>query len=209
MQPTREVTLSFNNGEYFFTLYVNPQSITVSRPQNTKKYITVAGEELNLSAGKGLRTVNIATFLPRTERYGTTGATFYSPGEVISMLKRWQDTKKPMRLVISGTDINDAFLIEDLRQRFIEGDSDIYIDLKLCEYRFTSAEILVSQESDPTLGGRAETGMVPQTHTVVKGDTLWAISKRYFGTPLRWKYLQDKNKVADVYKLQIGTVLYL
>ena len=208
MQPTREVTLSFNNGEYVFTLYVTPENITVTRPQNTKKYITVAGEELNLSAGKGLRQVSIQTFLPRTELYSRT-ATYYSPGEIISMLKRWQDTRKPMRLVISDTDINDAFLIEDLRQIFKEGDSDIYIDLRLCEYRFVSSEIMISSESDPNLGGRTEATIVPQTHVVVKGDTLWAISKRYYGTPLRWKYLQDKNNIADVYKLQIGTVIYL
>ena len=53
MELTRKVTMSFNNGEYLFSLYVTPKNIKVTRPHNTKKYISIEGKELNLSAGEG------------------------------------------------------------------------------------------------------------------------------------------------------------
>ncbi|AEG60013.1 LysM peptidoglycan-binding domain-containing protein [Desulforamulus ruminis] len=46
-----------------------------------------------------------------------------------------------------------------------------------------------------------------KTHTVVAGDTLWAISGKYLGNPLRWREIAQLNGVKDERKLQIGTVL--
>ena len=35
-----------------------------------------------------------------------------------------------------------------------------------------------------------------QKHTVVKGDTLWAIAKKYYGDPFLWKKIYDANKAV-------------
>ncbi|MDO5715521.1 MAG: alpha/beta fold hydrolase [Tissierellia bacterium] len=43
-----------------------------------------------------------------------------------------------------------------------------------------------------------------QTYTVMKGDTLYRIGKNY---GVDWKEIQRENKIKNVYRLQIGTVL--
>ena len=68
----------------------------------------------------------------------------------------------------------------------------------------------VSVSSYDSLAERGDTGQtVSKTHVVKKGDTLWGISKMYYGTPYKWHELQVKNNVKDVRRLQIGTVIVL
>lgn len=207
MELTRKVTMSFNNGEYIFSLYVTPKSIRVTRPQNTKKYISIEGKELNLSAGEGLRRVTINTFLPRSASPYIKNADFYEPDEIIRLIKLWQDSRKPMRLVISGTDINEAFLIEDFSEIFHEGDMDVEIVLTLVQYRFVTALIVSAADSDKLYERDVTASPGYRTHVVRKGDTLWAISKMYYGTPYKWSEIKERNNIADVRKLRIGTVL--
>ena len=208
MELTRKVTMSFNNGEYMFSLYVTPKNIRVTRPQNTKKYISIEGKELNLSAGEGLRRVTINTFLPRSADWYISNAEFTPPDEIIRLIKMWQDSRKPMRLVISGTDINEAFLIEDFAEIFHEGDGDVEILLSLVQYRFVTALLVTSADSDKLYEREVtENTAGSRTHVVRKGDTLWAISKMYCGTPYKWQELKEKNNIADVRKLRIGSVI--
>lgn len=46
-----------------------------------------------------------------------------------------------------------------------------------------------------------------RTYTVKRGDTLWGISIKYYGTGVHWKRIADANGVSDPRKLQIGKVL--
>lgn len=52
---------------------------------------------------------------------------------------------------------------------------------------------------------------VPATHTVVAGDTLSAISQKYYGTPARWRDIYNANRVtmSSPGALKIGMVLKL
>ena len=47
------------------------------------------------------------------------------------------------------------------------------------------------------------------TYTVKKGDTLWAIAKRYYSNPTLWPRIADRNKVKNPRLLQIGTRLVI
>lgn len=46
-----------------------------------------------------------------------------------------------------------------------------------------------------------------RTHTVKKGDTLWAISVKFYGTGTKWKTIADANKIKNPRTLKIGKVL--
>lgn len=87
----------------------------------------------------------------------------------------------------------------------------------------TSAEVDIefTKASDIIIGVGPVTGGVtpppattppaapPQTrtYTVKSGDTLWAISVKYYGTGTKWTTIADANGVTDPRKLQIGKVL--
>lgn len=201
---TRTVLLWHNNGEERIYFSVNPAEINVSRPNQNRVLSLAMGGTVNAWGGRGLREVKLRTFLP------CEGSPFYSgqpPEAILAMLRRWQDSGDPVRLILSGSDVNDAFLIEDVTETFREGDKDTGLTLSLREYKFKSALAALAGGSAPPV--RTDERPPKKTHTVLKGDTLWEIACRYYGDGTKWKALAEKNGVADPRKLPVGKVLEL
>ncbi|CAN5285196.1 hypothetical protein BH10PAT1_BH10PAT1_6790 [soil metagenome] len=48
-----------------------------------------------------------------------------------------------------------------------------------------------------------------QTHKVVKGETLWSISKLYYRQGSDWKKIADANNIQDSRKIEIGQNLII
>ena len=206
---TRTILLGHNNGEQQFTFTVNPASLTVSRPNCNKTAHLAMGGTVNIWGGRGLREVTFTTFLPGERSPFFEGQT---PGEILGMLRAWQDSGDPVRLILSGSDINDAFLIEDVTETLREGDRDVGLTLTLREYKFKSALAALATGSGASGGTafqRQDERVTPRTYTVKKGDTLWGIATLFYGDGTRWRELASRNGVSDPKKLQIGKVLTL
>lgn len=207
---TRTVLLWHNDGEERIYFTVNPARLTVTRPNENRVRSLAMGGTVNIWGGRGLREVKLTTFLP------APNSPFYNgqePETVLTMLKSWQDSGDPVRLIISGSDINDAFLIEDVSETLAEGDRDVGLTLTLREYKFKSALATLAGGSGGASSAatpkRTDERVAPQTYTVKKGDTLWDIACRFYGDGTKWGTIAAKNGVADPRKLQIGKVLTL
>ena len=207
---TRTVLLWHNNGAERIYFTVNPARLTVTRPNENRVRSLAMGGTVNIWGGRGLREVRLTTFLP------AASSPFYNgqaPESVLAMLKSWQDSGDPVRLIISGSDINDAFLIEDVSETLAEGDRDVGLTLTLREYKFKSALTALAGGSGGASSAaaqkRTDERVTPRTYTVKKGDTLWDIACRFYGDGTKWGNIAARNGVADPRKLQIGTVLTL
>ena len=203
---TRMVLLWHNNGEERIYLTVNPAQIAVTRPNRNRVLPLAMGGTVNAWGGRGLREVCLETFLPDTDSPFYDGT---APQTVLAMLRSWQDSGDPVRLILSGSDINDAFLIEDVTETFREGDKDVGLTLTLREYKFKSALAALAGKDGSGTVSRQDERTLPRTYTVKKGDTLWGIACRFYGDGTKWGTLAAKNGVSDPKKLQIGTVLTL
>lgn len=207
---TRTVLLWHNNGEQRIYFTVNPEEMTISRPNRNRVLPLAMGGTVNVWAGRGLREVTLTTFLPEENSPFFDGQT---PETVLSLLKSWQDSGDPIRLIISGSDINDAFLIEDVTEKLREGDRDVALTLALREYKFKSALAALAGQSgagqSASGASRPDERAVQTTYTVKKGDTLWDIACRFYDDGTQWRTLAEKNGVADPRKLPIGKVLTL
>ena len=204
---SRTILIWHNNGEQQFSFTVNPEKLTVSRPNCNRVETLAAGGTVNLWGGRGLREVTFTTFLPGecSPFYdGTDGA------QVLALLKRWQDSGDPVRLIVSGSDINDAFLIEDVTETLREGDGDVTLTLALREYKFTrTAAVQTAGASSVKKSGRADERVTPGTWTVKRGDTLWGIACTLYSDGTRWREIAKKNGVTDPRRLAVGKVLTL
>ena len=204
---TRTVLIWHDNGAERITFSVNPEQISISRPNENRVLPLAMGGTVNVWGGRGLREVVLTTFLPHET------SPFYSgtaPQTILDMLGRWQDSGDPIRLILSDSDINDAFLIEDITQRLREGDRDIGLTLTLREYKFKSALAALAGTSHTAEAvHREDERPLPATYAAKKGDTLWGIAAQFYGDGTKWRTLAAKNNVSDPKKLPIGKVLTL
>lgn len=69
-----------------------------------------------------------------------------------------------------------------------------------------AAEEAPAPKAAPAVAAAAEAPAPTRVHTVVKGDTLWGISKQYGVTP---KAIEEANKLADPGRLSIGQQLVI
>lgn len=203
---SRTILIWYNNGEQQFSFTVNPERLSISRPNCNRVETLALGGEINLWGGRGLREVRFTTFLPSEDSPfydGTDGAA------VLALLKAWQDSGQPVRMIVSGSDINDAFLIEDVTETLREGDADIALTLTLREYKFTAEAGESGTVSGGTQAKRTDERVTPKTRTVRRGDTLWGIACELYGDGTRWREIAKKNGITEPRRLQIGTVLML
>jgi len=80
----------------------------------------------------------------------------------------------------------------------------------MIEFGFTLEELIAY--GDITAEEAALLSPAPTTHTVVRGDTLWGISRHYYGTGTRWQDIRDANRDVigrDPYSLIPGMKLVL
>lgn len=200
---TRTVVLCFNDNAEHLSFPVNPAQFSLTRPNRNRVYDLALGGTVNLWGGRGLRQVQLSTFFPGEDSPFFDGT---SPGAVLATLRRWQDSGSPVRLILSDSDINDTFFIEDVTQIFREGDRDVGVKITLLEYKpFPSTQ----PQNGSSPSGRPDERVPQSTYTVVKGDTLWEIACRFYGDGTRWRELAARNGVADPRKLPIGKVLTL
>lgn len=200
---TRTILLWHNNGEQRIYFTVNPAELSVTRPNSNHVYPLAMGGTVNAWGGRGLREVTLTTFLP------SQASPFYDGTDaqsVLSSLKAWQDSGDPVRLIVSDSDINDAFLIEGITETLREGDRDVGLTVTLREYKFKSA---LAALAGTDLNIRSDERSIPKTYTVQTGDTLWAIACRFYGDGTRWSDLAARNGIGDPKHLPVGRVLTL
>jgi len=69
------------------------------------------------------------------------------------------------------------------------------------ETDIVEASLVIAPEFDPSPGA------VPETHTVVAGDTMEGIARRYYGDPRMMFEIMKENEDVDPQRMAVGTVL--
>lgn len=204
---TRTVILQRGEEERL-QLAVNPRDIVISQPQNTLSYVTIRGETVHAARGSGLTQVTLETFLPCEESRFYQGVT---PAEALAMLQRWKTEGGPVRLLISGSEIDELFLITGLRRTLTEGDRDVGVAITLKAYTYiTLAEPdVVASQSAGGLYSRADERATMAIYVTRGGEDLWTVARICLGDGSRWRELAVKNAIADPHNLPAGKELYL
>jgi hypothetical protein len=93
------------------------------------------------------------------------------------------------------------------------------LDLEFVEHRPAPVPVVAIPELTPTVTpptppppaapspGATPAAPGPRTHTVVRGDTLWALAGLFYGDHLQWRRLADANAIRDPRRMAVGTKL--
>src|SRR5690625_1246166 len=107
--------LSYNNGAEKLRLPVNPPAVGISTSHGYHDVKISRLGEFTVIGERELDEYSFSSFFPHfyNPSYCEYDG-FPSPGECINMLRRWRDSRNPIRLTITGTDINVPVTIRSL-----------------------------------------------------------------------------------------------
>lgn len=202
-------------------LPVPPSEFTIPREINSSAFNVEGYGEVNFIGKRKLQTLSISSFFPKEAYYFCQYTKFPEPYDCVNLISKWQDSGKPIRLIISETPVNMECSIERFEYGENDGTGDVNFQLDLKEYRRIEAvSEIVGQKGDynkvsvnaanSTINAvRPVTKVVPETYTVKSGDTLWAIAKKFTGDGMNYKDIAKNNNIKNPDRIYVGQVLTL
>ena len=185
----RRVELKYGKERIVFD--VMPEELTVKESRIFRRWELIAGE-YSSAGGRGLKSVMFDAVIPGDGRsYADAGL---PQAGKLALLDAWKDADGAIEVTVSDEDgsnivVYGRFYITMLSKCVREGDSDVSVGVELIEARYPAAQTGGTQSGE---GGSGETGY----YTVKKGDCLWHIAQRHYGTGGKWRVIYDANKAT-------------
>lgn len=214
---------------------VNPESIEVNENHKIEVVEVLGAGEIPIPGFSELQSLSWESFLPTVKDGNYTEGKADALG-FINKLRAWKNANQPVRLVISGLfgknlkagNVNQLYYISDFKTKTKYGyHNDIVYSIKLVEHKKLEPRklevpkpkpeqpkpIAILKPPTPTPPRKPTTPPAPKprTHTVVWGDTLWGISRKFYGDGAQWRkiYNANKDKIKNpdlIYPGQVFTV---
>ncbi|AJA42537.1 LysM and cell-wall binding domain-containing protein (endogenous virus) [Clostridium phage phiCT453A] len=200
--------LGINNGEEGFMLPVLPEKIEFEEDGDNKTFDIINLGEINTINKPKLTKISFESFFPKYKQPYVSSEQLFEPSFYINKIREWREKKHKIRFIFVGSplEVNDLFTIENFKISENGGEvGDIYYSIDLKRYKSYGAKkvVIVKPKNNNTTKNVAKVNKKPprpvekpkvKTHTVVRGDTLWHIAKRYLGNGARWKEIYNLNK---------------
>nr|DAK68123.1 MAG TPA: tail assembly protein [Caudoviricetes sp.] len=182
-------------------LPVLPEKLEVSSSGKNEKATVLELGEVLLLRKKALRTISWDSFFPAAAAPYVTGS-LSSPVGAVRAIQRARDTRTPIRLLITGTDLDinirvgvDSFDYEERSGEL----GDFYYSIKLTEWKNYGAQRLIlgsaSEDSAQAVeAAREGSPEAPRTYTVAIGDCLWSIAQRFYGKGSEYTKIYEANR---------------
>lgn len=175
-------------------LPINPAEIGQTYNRNFEDITLASGNEKTVISGKSLKEYSISSFFPKRRPVYAEVSKIKTPMEYVKKIESWMDNKKVLLLQVTTTNINKQVTIRSFEWKEVGGAvGDIEYTISLKEYSPVAFSTITASNPKPSKRPAAVKPTV-KTYTVKKGDSLWKISKKYYGTGTKWRTIYDKNK---------------
>jgi len=186
-----EFHLSWQNNTEMFMLPITPSKFELTNPHINKVVNINDLGDVNIIGKKGLSEITIESFFPK-QNYYFCKATPLDSQAYVDMILKWKNSRKPIRLIITDTQINIAVAIENFTYGVRDGTGDVYFTLELKEYRFLKVNALREVKS------------IPDEYIVRTGDTLWTVAKATTGNGSNYEVVKTSNNILPSEPIKTG-----
>lgn len=194
-------------------LPVPPSSFELQTGNNNTTVNVNSAGEVNIIGKKKLDGLSFSTFFPSKNYTFQQYSGYPKPYDCVALIKKWRDSGKPIRIIITDTDINHTVSIEDFNYGEEAGTRDVKFTLTLKEYRYLKVQSQEKQQqtttTSETLKDRATEKTTPAEYIVKAGDTLYIIAKKVYGKGELWRNIANKNNIKDPKTLKVGQRLLM
>lgn len=198
----------FDKDSTTYRLPTNPEELEISTVQASEKYEILKSGQIVVPSHMELNTYKFTVELPKEPyHYVETPNKFKKADYYLNLFKKWREELKPIRFIASngiGDDINTLVLIEELgivERAGEEGDK--HVSFSLIEYKEFGKKTVVVKKVATNRPGNATKKPAPApktnpknkgTYVIKRGDTLWAISKKYYGKGSQYPKIYNANR---------------
>lgn len=195
-------------------LPVTPSKLTISIDNKNKTMVLINDGEINILKKPGLTDISFTALLPQTKYPFAVYKNGFQKADVfLDKLEQLKASQKPFQFIVSRifpngkllfdtnikVSLEDYKIIEDSKNGF-----DVNVEIKLKQYRDygTKTVNVTIKQSKPVATVQntrpAESSPAPKvtakSYAVAKGDTLWAIAKKYYGDGSKYTKIFEANK---------------
>lgn len=203
-----DIYLKFSDLE--IKIPVLPESFEISTKQNNETVQIVAFGDLLLKGGRGLKSLSFSSFFPASAAHAgyTVQAKFKEPFALCNAIEKRKDSRQTVRLIITETNINAEFLIDEFSYGQEDATGDVGYTISMTEY--PRPKVTVTKNGQKALSRqRGQKTTEATTYTVRQGDTLKSIAKKFFGSSKKFTTLALLNHIEPPYKVTEGTVILI
>ena len=165
--------------------------------------------QISLPGLKTLFSEPLEFMLPARAYPELTSGAVADPDWYIDKLTTWSRDANVCRYVVVGTDINSPVLLGPLSWEERDGSNDVYCSLPLYEYRYLE-EVRIQQTGNASRPSENSTqAQTADSYTVVSGDSLWSICRKFYGDGFLAYKLATANDIKNPNLIFPGQVLTL
>lgn len=190
-------------------LPIAPEKLQIKVNNQNKKITLINEGEVNILKSPSLSDVEFEVLLPN-QNYpfanyvnGFQPASFY-----MQKLKELKKEKKTFQFIVTRTfpggkmlfDTNMTVSLEDytIKEDAKKYGTDQVVSIKLKEYKEYETLVIKVNKKKKTAKKKKtrkkDGSPKTKTYTVVKGDCLWNIAKKYYGDGSKWTKIYNANK---------------
>lgn len=207
-------------------LPIAPSSLDIKINNNNSTMVLINEGEINILKNAKLTDIKFSVILPQVEyNFAMYDEGFKNSSYFLEELEKLKTSKSPFQFIVTrtlpdGTLLFDTNIKVSLESYTITEDAangfDIQVDISLKQYREYGTKIatIIKDENSIEITENRNTEnspapVQPITYTVQKGDTLWAIAKKYYGDGAKYTkiYEANKDKVSNPNLIYAGQVL--
>lgn len=184
-----------------FRFPVLSEKFEVSYGSNNSKLRVYGVGEVTIIQDSDAANISFSSFFPKHYFSGCNFRDIPDPKAAVDEILSMMNSKKPVRLTLTGgMGISMYATIDKFETWEAGGDpGTIQYKIKFKEYReVTMRQIRVNistrKATVAPAAPRVDNTPAAQTYTVVKGDCLWNIAKKFYGSGAKYTVIYNANK---------------
>lgn len=123
-------------GTEYIQLPVPPAEFTISKTQGNETATIESLGEINLIGKEKLSSISLSSFFPAQKYSFIQVRNLLNPYEYTKIIDSFRTSGKPIRLLITETDINEFFTIDSFEYGEKDGSGDVYFTISLKQYKY-------------------------------------------------------------------------
>lgn len=195
-----QMWLTYNAEKEKIQLPVLPSTFQTKNGSNNDT-VNIAGlGEIIIMQSRPALQFSFSSFFPAAKFPGLQVSSITKPLTLVQKINEWKASDKPIHFIATACGVDLYATIESFTYSEEGGDPGTYqYSMTLKEYReITVRQVKVDipkatatvKKEEP----RVDNTVQPKTYTVVKGDCLWNIAKKFYGSGAQYTKIYNANK---------------